>query len=203
MRSLLAVGMALLTCQACGGEEVVLSQTPPEASVGGASATDAAAGAGGGSATGGSGRDASSDGRAGGGGASSGGAAGTESGAGDAQDEDVSTADAPTDTGGAFDAGAGCPATAPAQDDPCTSPGQLCCYGYEPVKPWRCVPTQLDGGGPYAWVTLQSRMCCPTSAPTIDQVCTAPGDLVCCYGAVGFSCNQQPSPDVWASATCP
>jgi hypothetical protein len=66
------------------------------------------------------------------------------------------------------------------------------------------VPTNLDGGGPYAWAKLNSRVCCPATAPEIGNECNSPGDLKCCFSgaSAGFYCNQQPDPDVWAAATC-
>jgi hypothetical protein len=65
------------------------------------------------------------------------------------------------------------------------------------------VPTNPDGGGPYAWAKLNSRVCCPASPPQIGAMCNTPGDLECCYGAAqGFACNMQPNPDVWAAASC-
>ncbi len=156
-------------------------------STGGSAGSDASVGGTGGSSTGGTSSGGTSAGGTGGantGGASSGGTGGGNTGG----------------TGGG--GSAGCPSTAPTPNTSCSVPGAVCCYGNDPVKPVRCVPTSVDGGGPYQWATLQSKVCCPSSAPTIGNQCSAPGDLKCCYGNTGFFCNNQPQPDVWATATC-
>ncbi|HMR08364.1 MAG TPA: hypothetical protein PKA88_21435, partial [Polyangiaceae bacterium] len=99
----------------------------------------------------------------------------------------------------------GCPQTAPSTGTVCTK-AVTCCYTSHPL-PFVCAigGVSLDGGIPLGtWKSVNSKVCCPESAPTPGHQCNVPGAIGCCYGPAtsGFFCNTAKDPDAWDTRSC-